>query len=488
MRRADGAYRAFFTRVVPVPEAETGAVREWVGICTDITERKQAEEASARLAAIVTSADDAIVGKTLEGIVTSWNAGAERMFGYTAEEMIGQPILRLIPADRLDEEDRILARLRGGERIEHFETVREAKDGRTLNVSLTISPVRNEAGIIIGASKIARNVTERKQAEAAVRETDEHLRAEVVAHSRQLEAIFEAAADGIVIYDDSGSLVQWNAATAQIFEFDRMPNYAGLPVGERPARLRVRDAHDQPIAAERLPFMRAVRGETLTGPRAVDLVITTPSGTEKYVSASSAPLRDESGRTIGAVTVYRDVTERRTLEHQARESAERLQLALDASSSGTFIWYPAEDRGEPDAQMLRLFGQPPDGTLNLAQALATMIHPDDGARYAEAVARSADPDGSGELREDIRVLLPDGSQRWLAITAQVFFEGGQGEPRHATRMAGTATDITERKRLEQRTHEALDALLAMANASVGVDEGAATNEAAAMRQVVLRGW
>ncbi|MGD9890704.1 MAG: ATP-binding protein [Dehalococcoidia bacterium] len=131
-----------------------------------ITARRRADEAQARLAAIVASSHDAIISKTLDGIITSWNASAERMFGYTAQEMIGQSILRLIPPERHHEEDHILARLRAGERVEHFDTVRVTKDGRRLDVSLTISPVRDRAGTIIGASKIARDITAQQQAAA----------------------------------------------------------------------------------------------------------------------------------------------------------------------------------------------------------------------------------------------------------------------------------------------------------------------------------
>lgn len=134
-------------------------------IALDITEIKQAEERSAKLAAIVETSDDAIVSKTLESVVTSWNTSAERMFGYTAEEMIGQTIYKIIPEDRQDEEPRILARLKTGERVDHFETKRLTKDGRLLDVSLTISPVMNKQGHIIGLSKIARDITEKKQEE-----------------------------------------------------------------------------------------------------------------------------------------------------------------------------------------------------------------------------------------------------------------------------------------------------------------------------------
>lgn len=135
------------------------------GANIDITDRKQAEEASLQLAAIVQSADDAIVSKDLNGIVTSWNPAAEKIFGYRAEEIVGHSILLIIPPELHDQEPRILSKMRAGERIEHFETVRVRKDGERLNVSLTISPVRNQTGKIIGVAKIVRDITRQKKLE-----------------------------------------------------------------------------------------------------------------------------------------------------------------------------------------------------------------------------------------------------------------------------------------------------------------------------------
>ena len=132
----------------------------------DITAQKQAVAAKAYLAAIVDSADDAILSKDLDGVIQSANASAERLFGYTADELVGRPVRMLIPPDRQSEEDDILTRLRKGERVEHFETVRMTKDGRRLDVALTISPVLDDAGAIIGASKIVRDITTVKQSEA----------------------------------------------------------------------------------------------------------------------------------------------------------------------------------------------------------------------------------------------------------------------------------------------------------------------------------
>jgi len=126
----------------------------------DVSGPKQAEEIRSLLAEVVASSDDAIISKTLDGIITSWNRGAQGMFGYTADEVIGQPITLLIPPDHLDEEPAILERLRRGERIEHYETIRRRKDGTLLDVSLSVSPMRDIQGTVVGASMIARDVAD----------------------------------------------------------------------------------------------------------------------------------------------------------------------------------------------------------------------------------------------------------------------------------------------------------------------------------------
>jgi PAS domain S-box-containing protein len=131
----------------------------------DLVERKQAEQIVQRLVAIVDSSRDAIVSKDLNGVIMTWNGGAERLFGYAVEEVIGRPITILIPVERHDEETRILERIRRGERVEHYETVRQRKDGTLIDISLSVSPVKDSLGRVVGASKIARDITERKQAQ-----------------------------------------------------------------------------------------------------------------------------------------------------------------------------------------------------------------------------------------------------------------------------------------------------------------------------------
>ena len=160
----------------------------------DVTQRDVSEITSRRLAAIVASSDDAIIGKDLNSVITSWNHGAERIFGYTAEEMIGTSIMRLIPSDRRAEEAEILARIRSGERFDHFETVRLAKDGRQVNISVTVSPIKDSAGHVVGASKVARDITERKEAEAALKKASEEVEEATRDRLRLLDSEREARA------------------------------------------------------------------------------------------------------------------------------------------------------------------------------------------------------------------------------------------------------------------------------------------------------
>jgi PAS domain S-box-containing protein len=162
VERPDGTLVPFLAYPTPLWD-ETGRIIGAVSTLVDITEHKTAQEAALRLAAIVASSDDAIVSKSLDGVISTWNAGAERLFGYTAEEAIGQPITMLIPSDRQHEEPEILARIRNGERVDHFETVRQHKDGTLIDISVTISPIRHRDGRIIGASKIARDIGERRR-------------------------------------------------------------------------------------------------------------------------------------------------------------------------------------------------------------------------------------------------------------------------------------------------------------------------------------
>jgi PAS domain S-box-containing protein len=164
IRPSDGQARWIFGRGRVIRDRDGNVIR-YAGVDIDITERKQAEEAALRLASIVESSDDAILSTDLDGIIDSWNDSATRLYGYAAHEIIGKPVTVLIPADRQDEEPGIIERIRRGERVNHYETVRQRKDGSVVEISLTVSPIRDAAGRVVGASKIARDIAERRRAE-----------------------------------------------------------------------------------------------------------------------------------------------------------------------------------------------------------------------------------------------------------------------------------------------------------------------------------
>ncbi|MEP6958116.1 MAG: PAS domain S-box protein [Nitrospirota bacterium] len=191
IERPDGTRRQVLPHPEPIRNTE-GVVVGAINMLIDVSDLQQAERAMAHLAAIVMSSEDAIISKNLQGVVTSWNGAAERLFGYTAEEMIGQPVSRLIPPERHNEEPGILDRIKRGESIQHYETIRRRKDGTDLHISLTVSPLIDRHGKIIGASKISRNITERKRIEEKLQDRDRALTALNDALQKQTAALAES--------------------------------------------------------------------------------------------------------------------------------------------------------------------------------------------------------------------------------------------------------------------------------------------------------
>ncbi len=179
------------------------------GILVDVTEQKVAEAAKYRLAAIVASSDDAVIGKTLDGIITDWNAGATAIFGYTDSEMIGRSIALLLPPGQEDETPRILELIRHGVRIEHYETRRRRKGGEIIDVSLTVSPVYDDAGRLLGASKVARDITGPKRARAALVEREAHL-----------QSVLETVPDAMIVIDGGGTIRSFSATAERLFGYD----------------------------------------------------------------------------------------------------------------------------------------------------------------------------------------------------------------------------------------------------------------------------
>ena len=234
LRQSSGAFRWHLGRALPL-RAENGAIVRWLGTFTDIDDQKRAEEGLARLAAIVESSEDAIYSKDLSGSITSWNRGAEKMYGYSASEMIGENVSILTPADRRHENDDVLELLRRGESIEHIETVRLRKDQSMLEVSLSISPIRSPFGEVTGASTIARDVTDRNRATETLRKTEKLAAtgrlAGTMAH--EINNPLEAVTHLLYLIDKSASLDQAarNYTRIAMDEVDRIGHIAKQALG-----------------------------------------------------------------------------------------------------------------------------------------------------------------------------------------------------------------------------------------------------------------
>ncbi|MEJ0043199.1 MAG: PAS domain S-box protein [Rhizomicrobium sp.] len=187
--RPDGTRVPFLPYPTPLFD-DAGTLLGAVNMLVELSDFKKAEEIRERLSAIVESSDDAIIGKDLNGIISSWNRGAERLFGYVAEEVLGKPVAILIPQDRLDEETVILGKIRSNERVDHYETIRRRKDGSPIELSITVSPIRDSSGRVVGASKIARDISERRRAQ----EQQELLLGEMKHRTRNFVAVVDAIA------------------------------------------------------------------------------------------------------------------------------------------------------------------------------------------------------------------------------------------------------------------------------------------------------
>jgi PAS domain S-box-containing protein len=322
LKLKDGRVFERYSNVLTIEGQSTGRVWTY----RDVSESYSAETTSRQLAAIVESSDDAIIGKDLNSIITNWNFGAERIFGYTAEEMVGTSIMRLIPLERQEEEREILSRIRRGERLDHFETIRLAKDGRRLNISITVSPIKDSSGHVIGASKVARNITERKNAE----EREQKLLTEAATANAKFRAFFEQGPlfAGIMALD--GTIIEANRLSLEACGYTK-EQVVGKLFWECPWWNKSAALMDQ---------IKTAVAETATGHifRAV-MPYFVADGSQRTMSLLVLPIKNEAGRTVFLAPTGTDITDLKRAESQrddllqaeraARLSAERASLLKD---------------------------------------------------------------------------------------------------------------------------------------------------------------
>jgi PAS domain S-box-containing protein len=260
----------------------------------------QAEIAALHLGAVVASSDDVIISKDLDGMVQSWNPAAERLFGFTAAEMIGQSIRRIIPRDRQSEEDEVLAKVRAGITVDHFETQRQAKDGRLVEISLTVSPILDRSGRIIGASKIARDIGDQKRIGAA---------------ALHLAAVVQSSDDAIVSKNLDGIVQSWNPAAERLFGYR-----AAEMIGQSITKIVPSDRLDE----ETYVLGRIRRGLSVDH---FETIRQTKDGRLIDISLTVSPIRDHSGRIVGASKIARDIREHKRLLDERRIAAANEEAA-----------------------------------------------------------------------------------------------------------------------------------------------------------------
>ena len=364
-----------------------GNVTHLRGTVQDITERKQAEQSRSRLASIVDSSDDAIISKTLEGIITSWNHGAEKIFGFSEAEAVGQSINILIPSDLLGEEETIARRARAGEKVEHYETIRLTKERKRINVSLTLSELIDDAGRAIGLSNISRDITDRKHSEQKLKESEEQYR-RVVDHLH----------DAIMIDDVEGRVVFANDRFQQLFGFD----------GEELHNVKLEDyVAPNWRASLRERHERRFRGESVDEHFEYEGV--RRNGEEVWLEVNVVPIRDSAGKVTQTQSLIRDITERRRAEEAIVESEERFRLL--ANTAPVLIWMSGPDK------LCHYFNQPwleftgRRMEEEIGDGWVIGVHSDDRQMCLDTYASNFDR--REKFKMEYRLRRYDGKYRWV---------------------------------------------------------------------------
>jgi len=392
---------------------EAGTIAGVFAAARDITGQKKAEEERTRLAAIVDNSDDAIIGKSLDGIITSWNAGAERLYGYTAAEAVGRHISMLVPPDQIDDIDKILDTFRHGEAVHHHETVRVGKNGNQVQVSLTVSPIRDRDGELSGASTIAHDITGRKLAEETIRRAS--------AYNRSL---IEASLDPLVTINPDGTISDVNAATVNVTGFSRQ-ELIGTDFSKyftEPGRAKA-------------GYEQVFRDGSVTD---YELRIEHRDGRTTPVLYNATVFKDEHGTVAGVFAAARDITERKKAEEAARRASAYNRSLIEASLDPLVTINPDGTISDVNAATVKVTGFSRD-TLIGTDFSKYFTEPDRAKAGYEQVFRDGSVTDYG-----LEIRRTDGRITPVLYNATVY----QDEAGKITGVFAAARDITERKRAE----------------------------------------
>ena len=410
---------------------EHGYISGCVLIFRDVTLQRTVERGKASqlitarlLASIVESSNDAIVGKSLDGVIQSWNAAAERLFGFTSEQAVGQHISLIIPPERIAEEDQIIASLKAGQRIEHFETERMRSNGQRILVSLTISPIKDESGNVVGASKIARDVTTQRQAEQRERE----LLKEAAAANAKFHAFFDQGALFAGIMDLDGTLLEPNRLSWEGCGYTR-EQIVGKPFWQGPWWTPSATLVEQIKTGS----AQAAAGQTFRA----EMPYFVADGSERVVDLTILPIRDETGRVLFLAPTGTDITERK------RAEADREMFVTLVENSTDFI-------GMCDLNGIPFFinraGLEMVGLNSIDRARRTPVgdffFPEDQDRILNQFFPAVLEKGHGEIEVRFRH-FKTGEARWMAYKVLMLTDAG-GQP---SAFATVSQDVTEQKRL-----------------------------------------
>jgi PAS domain S-box-containing protein len=415
--RKDGTEFMLEWQIAPIRDSNR-QITHFVATQRDITARKQSEIAANRLAAIVESSEDAIIGKDMNGIVSSWNRGAEKIFGYAASEMIGTPITRLIPADRQHEENDILERIRRGQSVEHFETLRQKKDGRLVAVSVTASPIKDSAGKVIGVSKVAHDITERKHEEGARRATEARYR-----------ALFEHAPDGLIIVAPDTTYLDANPSLCRMLGYTR----------EEMIGRRTQDI----VVESDIPKIDPARKSMTDGKvNAMEWRLVRKDGSIFDTEVSGGEMPD--GNRLG---IFRDITKRKADEEALRDSELRFATAFRSSPAALAI-SRRRDMANLDVNetFLRIFECTRDDIIGKTILQTGMLD----AETLQSLTSELDVTGI-VLNREIVARTHTGRPLHAILSVKIIELGG--EPCSLSILI----DITDRKLTEEklRSHEAI---------------------------------